>query len=163
MCFSREASLVTGCIGVASCAVKWRRGESGYALFWLNVVCMQFVEAAIHHFYGIGDSNDDGDSGSWLCKQLNAALIVTLLFQPITYALFLRAKYPHAGNLLFAQGLFVLLVRGSNIYAGFQEDEPLTEVTAVPGAVFTDTTYCVEPADNGHLYWRLTQTRGAPW
>ena len=46
MCFNVTVSLLTGAVGLATCALGLRRSQRRFALFWLCVTSMQFVEAS---------------------------------------------------------------------------------------------------------------------
>merc|ERR1719330_2011676 len=105
MCFSATASAVTGAVGLltSALAARWSRR---FAVFWLVVSGMQFIELAIHL------TPEQCKTSQALALTLHLLLVGDLLLQPLVYAWFVASRSPDRAKLLYAHWLMSMALRG---------------------------------------------------
>ena len=124
MCFSSSASALTGLVGVVTAALA-SRWSARFALFWVVVSSMQFVELAIHL------TLERCAADLQLALTLHLLLLGSLLAQPLCYAWFVAERSREVARLLYVHFAASMLLRFVAI-GGYLRDG-VTHDLFVPG------------------------------
>ena len=144
MCFSSSASALTGLVGVVTAALA-SRWSARFALFWVVVSSMQFVELAIHL------TLERCAADPQLALTLHLLLLGSLLAQPLCYAWFVAERSREVARLLYVHFAASMLLRFVAI-GGYLRDG-VTHDLFVPGLAPERTDLCVGLGPGGHLAW----------
>jgi len=147
MCFSATASVCTGLVGLAT-AMLTTRWSRRFAVFWVVVTSMQFVEAAIHL------TLEHCAENKTLAVTLHLCLMTSLLLQPLAYARFVAERSAERAKLLYAHWVAAMLLRIIGIVAYLREGVTHDLFLPENGLVPRDgSTLCISRGVNGHLAW----------
>ena len=145
MCFSAAASLFTGLVGLTTAllASRWSRR---FALFWVTVSSMQFVELAIHL------TLERCAESEGLALTLHLCLLGSLLVQPLAYAWFVAERSAERAKLLYVHWLVAMAMRLAGIAAYLREGVTHDLFLPENGLLPRDgSTLCISRGVGGHL------------